>query len=784
MTAAADDLRRFAVQLHGWGARVVAMAPGKKPLHPWAKQEGTQTRDEVAALPWARAAAVAVVCGGGWRCFDVDALKGPAGRPVGGDARRLLLEGLGLLPDYQWAQTTPSGGVHVFFRCDEPRPDELGWGSVTVGQPLDGLAFSQLELRWTGCLATVAGPGYGWLRSGEPFVAPARLSVERVAAAFHAIAQPAQRKPDEGATPRLTIPQTNGNGHYGQAALADAMRQVATAAEGTRNATLFRQAAGLLELANGGELAAVEVERGLLAAGLAAGLERKEIVATLASAGETVKGKARTTPSANGSGHGVNGSGPGPAIGGNGSGADGVVRPDEIAGLNVLAYRPEDGGVLDCWDELHGGEWRYATGLETWYRWVGTHWAQDDGRTLERQLERLLDEMNNAARKLLAATPRDDKEHRPMLLAYTTATRRTKGRVASVEYMAKGRRAKAARQLDQGDTLNLANGTLELETLELRPHHGDDLLTYCLPYGYRPDADCPRWRRFLDEVLVTTDGSPDRELATVLQELFGYSVTTDTSLETMGWLMGLGANGKSVTVGILQKLLGPLATVVDFHTLGGLGNYDLAKLLGKRVAFSTESTRGGFVAEGYLKRIVSGETIATRPIYGHPIEFRSMVKVWWAMNDRPIIRDSSDALWRRMQLIPFNRTFARNEQDHHLAAELERELPGILNWALEGLRRLRANGRFTCSTQAAAAVDEFRHESNPVLQWREERTITTATIETAAADLYTDYSEWAKDNGREALNSTNFGRELVRLPGVVKEAKRIVRYNLRLNWAV
>ena len=513
------------------------------------------------------------------------------------------------------------------------------------------------------------------------------------------------------------------------------------------------------------------MDRGLLAAGLAAGLEEREILATLRSAHKTVTGKARTAPGVNG--HGVNGSGP--AAGGD-NGAKGS-GPDAV---DALSYRAEDGGILDAWDELYGAGWLYATKLEVWYRWVGTHWAQDEGRGLERQLESLLDRMNSPVRHLLAATDKKDKERQQMLQAYAAATRRTKGRVASVEYMAKARRAVAARRLDQGDTLNLLNGTLDLRTLELRAHCPDDLLTYCLPYEYEPDADCPRWRRFVSEVLVEPNGWQDPELVEVLQELFGYSLTTETSLETMAWLMGMGANGKSITVGVLQKLLGPLATVVDFHTLGELGNYDLAKLMGKRVAFSTESTRGGYVAEGYVKRIVSGETIATRPIYGFPIEFSSTAKVWWAMNDRPIIRDSSDALWRRMKLIPFNRTFGREEQDHHLAATLEHELPGILNWSLVGLRRLRERGRFTDSRQADEAVKEFRQESNPVLQWRESRTVTTATTETAAADLYADYSEWAKDNGREKLNSTNFGRELTRLPGVKKDKDRIVHYNLRL----
>lgn len=309
---AADDLRRFALQLHGWGARVAALGPDKRPVHKWAAgRDEPQTREEAAGLPWGRARAVGVVCGpGGWRAFDVDAVKEEGARPVGGDVRRALLEGLGLPIDYQWAQTTPRGGLHVFFRCDDPRPGDWPGGGVIVGEPGDPAAFAQLELRWERSLVTVAGAGYSWLRNDEPFVTPALLPWAAVERAFCAVAdRPVKRG--------MTIRQTAGRG-YGEAALADAMRQVAGAPEGARNARLFAQAAGVLELANGGEIALVEVERGMTAAGLAAGLGEDEVEATLESAKRRTAGKARTAaaitfpPSSNG--HGANGSGAVPDV--------------------------------------------------------------------------------------------------------------------------------------------------------------------------------------------------------------------------------------------------------------------------------------------------------------------------------------------------------------------------------------------------------------------------------------------------------------------------------------
>ena len=353
--------------------------------------------------------------------------------------------------------------------------------------------------------------------------------------------------------------------------------------------------------------------------------------------------------------------------------------------------------------------------------------------------------------------------------AYIGATKRTNGRVVSVESMAQAQRAVAVDQLDAGNNLNLRNGTLCLDTLALHPHTQDDHLTYCLDYDYNPAATCPRYEQFLQEVLVSEEPDAngqwmtDTELCLLFQELTGYSLTTDTKHEVMTWLSGDGGNGKSVAITINRKLIGPLCSSIDFQTIGLPGNYDLSDIPGRRVIFSTESERGGKVAEGYIKRIVSGEQIKARPIYGKQFEFSPVAKVWWAMNDKPIIKDTGNSIWRRLKLIPFNRTFTDQDKDPDLLPKLEAELPGILNFALDGLRRLRQRGKLPESVAVAKAIAEYRHETNAVAQWITDRTIVLPEPRTLASDLHTDYRAWCAQNGRESFNNTNFGKELKRL---------------------
>lgn len=236
-----------------------------------------------------------------------------------------------------------------------------------------------------------------------------------------------------------------------------------------------------------------------------------------------------------------------------------------------------------------------------------------------------------------------------------------------------------------------------------------------------------------------------------------------------------------MALSIVKALLGPMALSVDFQTLGMPGNYDLADIPGARVIFSTEAERGGHIAEGYIKKIVTGDPIKTRPIYGSPIDFCSTAKIWWAMNDKPAIKDTTDSIWRRMKLIPFYRKFEEGKNaDVDLSAKLRAELPGILNWALRGLMRLTINNKFTDAESANEAKKQYRDESNPVAQWVNTMTVRTSYPTTLQAALYTHFKGWCLDNGERPITSNQFGRDLKRLKVAEKRKTAGVFYSLAL----
>ena len=449
-------------------------------------------------------------------------------------------------------------------------------------------------------------------------------------------------------------------------------------------------------------------------------------------------------------------------------------------------YLPDESGQSDAFLESTGADWRFVTGFEKWYGWTGTHWAADEARRLRCDLGQMLDEVFNAksaeARQMMsdakALDPQSDDGKEAIRDAKTAqqeayAWRKTDRRLNAIDNLCRDRRAVHPDTMGAKPLFNLANGTLDLNTYTFRPHDRGDLLTHCQPYRYDPAATCPRWAQFVGEVLVKEDGhTPDNDLALLFQEAVGYSLTTETRHEAMFWLSGSGANGKSTAIGLIHALLGSLAKSFDLEALARPdAPYYLAGLGGARVIFSTESKKGQHAADEFLKRLASGEQIDARPIHGKPITIKPVAKVWWALNNKPSVRDTSDGFWRRLRLLPFNGKFEEGRKDLELPDKLAAELPGILNWALVGLQRLRTTKNFTAAAAVRAAVAEYRSSQNALQLWLDERTTWGMPegqrpdgARTRSRMAFQDYLTWAAETNRKAtINETNFGTELGKL---------------------
>ena len=207
---------------------------------------------------------------------------------------------------------------------------------------------------------------------------------------------------------------------------------------------------------------------------------------------------------------------------------------------------------------------------------------------------------------------------------------------------------------------------------------------------------------------------------------------------------------------------------------------DIARLKGARLVTISECPADVWLDEAIVKQLTGGDTVTARYLYGREFEFKPEFKLIMATNYKPRIRGTDSGIWRRIRLVPFTQTIPEDKQDLQLPDKLRAELPGILNWALEGLRRwMQASaGGKRRGLPPCAAVDnataEYRGEQDRLKQFLEDCTEPALGYTVQAGILYQTYRAWCEENGeRFPLTGTKFGREV---------AKALQRRKNRLNY--
>ena len=302
--------------------------------------------------------------------------------------------------------------------------------------------------------------------------------------------------------------------------------------------------------------------------------------------------------------------------------------------------------------------------------------------------------------------------------------------------------------------LNLLNGLLNINTFIKNEHTHTVISTIQLQVSYKPESICPKWLKFLDEVF-----EGEQKKIAILQEYFGLCLTPDTKYDKALFLLGEGANGKSVILFILQRILGE-----ENYSAIPLERFDnrhyLANLFGKLANISIETNAKSSVYDSTFKSVVSGDTLEADAKFKIPFKFRPCCKLVFALNNMPRVDDKTAAFFRRLLILKFNKVFQEAEQNKNLKFEIVEEINGIFFWSLQGLKRLRARGYFETTSEMQSEIEEYRKENNNVLVFVEEQCQQGGEYTVPKNEFYRNYFQWCKDHGNYPLQMIKFGKEL------------------------
>lgn len=295
----------------------------------------------------------------------------------------------------------------------------------------------------------------------------------------------------------------------------------------------------------------------------------------------------------------------------------------------------------------------------------------------------------------------------------------------------------------------LRNCILNLETKETLPHSADYYFSRQLPVDYDKTADCPEFKKFLNDIFLGK-----QEIIKFVQELIGYILTNSTKAQCFFVFYGIGSNGKSVLANIIMYLVGEdNYSAVSIRDL--TSNFSRAVLKDKSLNISTENEphEGTMLDTQYVKAIASGDVIKAEEKFKPPFTFKPTCKLIFCTNTLPQFNDKSAGFLRRIKIIPFDAHFSIKDgtADVYLEEKLKNELSGILNFALEGLDRLIQNEYvFTESKSMAKLMNRYEKLTNPFDDfWGECITLknrNTDLYENTKADFYSTFIQWCEDN--------------------------------------
>jgi putative DNA primase/helicase len=306
----------------------------------------------------------------------------------------------------------------------------------------------------------------------------------------------------------------------------------------------------------------------------------------------------------------------------------------------------------------------------------------------------------------------------------------------------------------QSKYINFKNGLFNLETWETEDH-SPEIKSICqIPVIFDKDAKCPKISEFLRSVVA----EPDINL---LCEMAGYCLTTDCSQQKAFMLYGVGSNGKSVFLALLESLIGKENTSAESLQKLEFDKYRPVKLFGKRINICGDIPDIKMQKSENFKKLTSGfDLIDGENKYQDPFTFKNTAKLVFSANDIPEGKKDK-AYYRRWILIRFPNNFEGENADKSLSTKLQtsEELSGFLNLALDGLKRVQKNEKFSNEKSIEATQKEYELNSNPIAAFMEECT-QISDEDCEGVILYLEYVDWCNSCGKDHISNIGFSRKL------------------------
>jgi len=321
----------------------------------------------------------------------------------------------------------------------------------------------------------------------------------------------------------------------------------------------------------------------------------------------------------------------------------------------------------------------------------------------------------------------------------------------------------------------LKNKIYNIKEDNFRNHNPKDLFSVSIPVKYDKKADCPKIKKFLSEIL-------DPSNIPVIQELFGYCLYREYPIQKAIMFIGEGANGKSVLLNLLKTFLGKEnVSSIPLQSLDR-NRFAASQLYNKLANIYPDISNRALYDTGVFKMMVGGDMITAEQKFRDGFNFTNYAKLLFSCNQLPETHDNTKAYFRRWIIIDFPNTFKGSKADKKLIHKLttEEELSGLLNWAIEGLKRLTTEWDFTNSKAMNEIERIYKMKSSPLSAFVDSELEINMGEYVTKDELYEKFQDFCENNGLDILQKQEVGKKLPQL--ITKVRTERIRIDKKLTY--
>jgi putative DNA primase/helicase len=238
----------------------------------------------------------------------------------------------------------------------------------------------------------------------------------------------------------------------------------------------------------------------------------------------------------------------------------------------------------------------------------------------------------------------------------------------------------------------MINGVYDLETNKFWSFSPEYYSTTGIPVIYDPEAKCPKILKFIGEIVTPKDVDK-------IIELFGYCLYKSYSIHNIFVFNGAGRNGKSQLLVIYGRFLGEQNTSNATLQQLSIDRFTRAQLFGKLANIAADIPAQPIKYTGIIKMLSGGDRTQAQFKFQDPFEFRNFAKMLFSANMIPPTEDTTPAFYSRMEVVNFPNQFLDGDPNtvEKIGEKIStpEELSGLFNLAIQGLKRLLKNGKFT-----------------------------------------------------------------------------------------